>query len=197
MPYQVRSHCRARSAVLSVANSLADCLEVLRTLDVPIERALLIGGGSHTVLADSNDRLLPGDTAGGSYPQFFTNASGQTLALVNTASEYSYVGRLTVTPVEGEAVQIRDIALQADWIDTQVQVHTLALDWVDQFPLSMTARAHLSEVGVGLDVGVDRRADVVERAADRRDQVVGHEAWLLMGGPLGPQKKVLTAPTMR
>lgn len=61
------------------------------------------------------------------------------------------VGRLTVTPVEGEAVQIRDIALQADWIDTQVQVHTLALDWVDQFPLSMTARAHLSEVGVGLD----------------------------------------------
>ena len=38
----------ARSAVLSVANSLADCLEVLRTLDVPIERALLIGGGSRS-----------------------------------------------------------------------------------------------------------------------------------------------------
>ncbi|GBU17798.1 MULTISPECIES: ExeM/NucH family extracellular endonuclease [Methylobacterium] len=64
---------------------------LLRNVDV------LIGGGSHTVLADSNDRLLPGDTAGGSYPQFFTNASGQTLALVNTGSEYSYVGRLNVT----------------------------------------------------------------------------------------------------
>lgn len=38
----------ARSSVLSVANSLADCLEVLRTLDVPIERALLIGGGSRS-----------------------------------------------------------------------------------------------------------------------------------------------------
>lgn len=38
----------ARSAVMSVANSLADCLEVLRTLDVPIERALLIGGGSRS-----------------------------------------------------------------------------------------------------------------------------------------------------
>ncbi|POR43376.1 hypothetical protein CRT23_07660 [Methylobacterium sp. V23] len=64
---------------------------LLRNVDV------LIGGGSHTLLADSGDRLLPGDTAGGGYPQFFTNASGQTLALVNTASEYSYVGRLTVT----------------------------------------------------------------------------------------------------
>lgn len=64
---------------------------LLRNVDV------LIGGGSHTLLSDSNDRLLPGDTSGGAYPQFFTNASGQTLALVNTASEYSYVGRLNVT----------------------------------------------------------------------------------------------------
>ncbi|MER2269174.1 ExeM/NucH family extracellular endonuclease [Methylobacterium oxalidis] len=64
---------------------------LLRNVDV------LIGGGSHTLLADGDDRLLPGDTSGGGYPQFYTNASGQTLALVNTASEYSYVGRLTVT----------------------------------------------------------------------------------------------------
>ena len=64
---------------------------LLRNVDV------LIGGGSHTLLADGNDRLLPGDKAAGAYPQFFTNASGQTLALVNTASEYSYVGRLNVT----------------------------------------------------------------------------------------------------
>lgn len=64
---------------------------LLRNVDV------LIGGGSHTLLADGNDRLLPGDKVGGAYPQFFTNASGQTLALVNTASEYSYVGRLNVT----------------------------------------------------------------------------------------------------
>ena len=64
---------------------------LLRNVDI------LIGGGSHTLLSDSNDRLLPGDVPGGAYPQFFTNASGQTLALVNTASEYSYVGRLTAT----------------------------------------------------------------------------------------------------
>ena len=64
---------------------------LLRNVDV------LIGGGSHTLLSDSNDRLLPGDVSGGAYPQFFTNATGQTLALINTASEYSYVGKLTVT----------------------------------------------------------------------------------------------------
>ncbi|GJD86923.1 hypothetical protein BHAOGJBA_0421 [Methylobacterium hispanicum] len=64
---------------------------LLRNVDI------LIGGGSHTLLSDGNDRLLPGDVSGGAYPQFFTNASGQTLALVNTASEYAYVGRLTAT----------------------------------------------------------------------------------------------------
>ncbi|WP_298965622.1 5'-nucleotidase C-terminal domain-containing protein [uncultured Methylobacterium sp.] len=64
---------------------------LLRNVDV------LIGGGSHTLLSDSDDRLLPGDTSGGAYPQVFTNASGQPLLLVNTASEYSYVGRLNLT----------------------------------------------------------------------------------------------------
>jgi len=36
----------ARSAVLAIANSLADCLDILRGLDVPIERVLLTGGGA-------------------------------------------------------------------------------------------------------------------------------------------------------
>ena len=36
----------ARAAVLSVANSLADCLDVLRGVGVAVERVLLIGGGA-------------------------------------------------------------------------------------------------------------------------------------------------------
>ncbi|RLZ02759.1 xylulokinase [Kocuria tytonicola] len=36
----------ARAAVLSVANSLADCLDVLRGVDVAVHRVLLIGGGA-------------------------------------------------------------------------------------------------------------------------------------------------------
>ncbi|MDO4255401.1 MAG: xylulokinase [Kocuria sp.] len=38
----------ARSAIMGVANSLADCLDVLRTLNVPVNRALLIGGGARS-----------------------------------------------------------------------------------------------------------------------------------------------------
>ena len=38
----------ARAAVLSVANSLADCLDVLRGVDVEVRRVLLIGGGARS-----------------------------------------------------------------------------------------------------------------------------------------------------
>ncbi|MDO4919371.1 xylulokinase [Kocuria sp.] len=38
----------ARAAVLSVANSLADCLDVLRAAGVDVERVLLIGGGARS-----------------------------------------------------------------------------------------------------------------------------------------------------
>lgn len=38
----------ARAAVLSVANSLADCLDVLRGIGAPVQRALLIGGGARS-----------------------------------------------------------------------------------------------------------------------------------------------------
>lgn len=55
---------------------------------------VLIAGGSNTRLTDGTDRLAPGDASEGSYPEVFTNASGQPLLLVNTDGEYSYVGRL-------------------------------------------------------------------------------------------------------
>ena len=99
---------------------------LLRNVDV------LIGGGSHTLLSDSNDRLLPGDVSGGTYPQLFTNASGQPIALVNTASEYSYVGRLTATfddagnlipssinPATSGAVAVDDTTVRELWGSTQ------------------------------------------------------------------------------
>lgn len=38
----------ARAAVLAVANSLADCLDILRNLGAPVERVLLIGGGARS-----------------------------------------------------------------------------------------------------------------------------------------------------
>lgn len=50
----------ARAAVLSVANSLADCLEVLRGAGAPVERVLAIGGGAQS---DALRAVLP-DTLG-------------------------------------------------------------------------------------------------------------------------------------
>ena len=57
---------------------------------------IIIAGGSHTLLADGQDTLNPGDTAAGSYPIVTQNADGNTTLIVNTSGEYSYVGRLVV-----------------------------------------------------------------------------------------------------
>ncbi|NGM21574.1 bifunctional metallophosphatase/5'-nucleotidase [Roseomonas stagni] len=57
---------------------------------------VIIGGGSHVILADGDDTLAPGDTAGGTYPEFYTDAAGGTVALVNTGANYDYVGRLVI-----------------------------------------------------------------------------------------------------
>jgi 2',3'-cyclic-nucleotide 2'-phosphodiesterase (5'-nucleotidase family) len=60
----------------------------LRNVDI------IVAGGSHTLLADESDRLRVGDTAAGVYPIIRTSASGEPIAVVNTAANYRYVGRL-------------------------------------------------------------------------------------------------------
>jgi 5'-nucleotidase / UDP-sugar diphosphatase len=57
---------------------------------------VIIAGGSHTVLPDSTDRLRPGDTAPSniSYPIIETNSRGDQVLVLNTAANYTYVGRL-------------------------------------------------------------------------------------------------------
>jgi predicted extracellular nuclease/2',3'-cyclic-nucleotide 2'-phosphodiesterase (5'-nucleotidase family) len=54
---------------------------------------IVIAGGSHTLLADANDRLRTGDTAAGIYPLIERSPTGDVL-VVNTAANYQYVGRL-------------------------------------------------------------------------------------------------------
>ncbi|WP_374442588.1 choice-of-anchor I family protein [Stella sp.] len=60
---------------------------------------IIIAGGSHTLLADAEDvanGLQPGDTPAGTYPIVTQNADGDPLLIVNTDSNYEYVGRLVV-----------------------------------------------------------------------------------------------------
>ena len=55
---------------------------------------IVVAGGSDTLLATDNDRLRANDTRAGTYPLLRASATGQPVAVVNTAREYRYVGRL-------------------------------------------------------------------------------------------------------
>lgn len=57
---------------------------------------VIIAGGSHTLMADATDRMRTGDVAAETYPFLTTGLDGKPLAIVNTTSEYKYVGRLVV-----------------------------------------------------------------------------------------------------
>ena len=57
---------------------------------------VVIAGGSHALFANEASLLRPGDAPSEGYPVFRTGADGSTVAVVNTSSEYSYVGRLIV-----------------------------------------------------------------------------------------------------
>ncbi|MEI7982121.1 MAG: hypothetical protein WCI71_10745, partial [Bacteroidota bacterium] len=66
---------------------------------------IIIAGGSHTLMADSTDRLRVGDVAAETYPYLTAGSDGKPVAIVNTDANYRYVGRLVVefTP-DGEIV---------------------------------------------------------------------------------------------
>ncbi|GAA3935509.1 5'-nucleotidase C-terminal domain-containing protein [Litoribacillus peritrichatus] len=65
-----------------------DLAELLTDVDI------IVAGGSNTLLADANDRLLVGDTAADNYPLSFDDADGNPTLVVNTDGDYKYLGRL-------------------------------------------------------------------------------------------------------
>ncbi|MCI0756364.1 choice-of-anchor I family protein [Teichococcus vastitatis] len=89
---------------------------------------VIIAGGSHAVFADAGDALQPGDVAAQDYPVLVTGADGNSVAVVNTGNEYSYVGRLQVTfdeqghivpdsldPASSGAYAVNEEAVSALW----------------------------------------------------------------------------------
>ena len=66
---------------------------------------IIVAGGSHTLMADSTDRLRAGDVAIENYPYLTSGTDGKPVAIINTDGNYKYVGRLVVdfTPA-GEIV---------------------------------------------------------------------------------------------
>jgi 2',3'-cyclic-nucleotide 2'-phosphodiesterase (5'-nucleotidase family) len=55
---------------------------------------IMISGGGGELLANPGDRIVPGDSVFGGYPQIAANADGVLVPIVTTPGDYAYVGRL-------------------------------------------------------------------------------------------------------
>ncbi|RFF26970.1 MULTISPECIES: bifunctional UDP-sugar hydrolase/5'-nucleotidase [unclassified Wenzhouxiangella] len=79
-------------------------LHVERALAERLEHVdVVIGGGSNTILADSDSRLHPGDAAVDDYPVVYRSPLEEPVLLVNTDGDYRYLGRLLL-PFDAEGV---------------------------------------------------------------------------------------------
>lgn len=94
---------------------------------------VIVAGGSHSLLADDQDTLRPGDTADGGYPFVTENADGNTTLIVNTSGEYSYVGRLVVDfDADGNVIADSvDPNVSGAYATTDEQVEELYEDVID------------------------------------------------------------------
>lgn len=57
---------------------------------------IVIAGGSNSILADNNDRIMSGDSKVDTYPIITNNKDGEPALIINTDGGYKYVGRLLV-----------------------------------------------------------------------------------------------------
>ncbi|MFC0217734.1 5'-nucleotidase C-terminal domain-containing protein [Pseudochelatococcus lubricantis] len=103
---------------------------------------IIVAGGSHTRLADSNDTLRDGDEAQGEYPIVTANKNGDPLLIVNTDNEYSYVGRLVVEfDAEGKIIlDSLDNTINGAYVTTDEKVKEL---WGDADPFAEGSKGYL------------------------------------------------------
>lgn len=115
-------HVVLLSHLQNISEELA-LIPQLRGVDV------VVAGGGEELLANPGVALVPGDTrpsliAGAipnQYPLMRTDADGRPVALVSTAGQYKYVGRLTLsfdasgvlTSASGNPVRVADVSVDA------------------------------------------------------------------------------------
>ncbi|WOO39549.1 choice-of-anchor I domain-containing protein [Rubellicoccus peritrichatus] len=103
---------------------------------------IIIAGGSDTLQANEENTLRDGDTAEEAYPFVTTNADGDSVVIVSTDGEYSYVGRLVVAfDLEGKLITD---SLDNDLIGPYATVDSVveAL-WGEEDPFAEGTRAEL------------------------------------------------------
>ncbi|WP_052389150.1 bifunctional metallophosphatase/5'-nucleotidase [Belnapia moabensis] len=139
------SHLQQYQFELDLATKLSD-------VDV------IVAGGSHALFADDGTPLRSGDAPAEGYPVIQTGADGNPVAVVNTSSEYSYVGRLVVgfdesgviLPVETDTAESRPYATTDE---------TVAELWGNEDPYAEGSRGAI----------VRGLTDAVEQVIDTKD----------------------------
>ena len=107
---------------------------------------LIIAGGSNTGLYDANDRVRPGDTNGGVYPQPYTSPSNEPVLVVNVDADYKYLGRIVLPfDTEGRVITDRlDTALNGAWATDTEGLARAGLTVADALPgvVAITDKIH-------------------------------------------------------
>ncbi len=136
------SHLQQYQLELDLATKLSD-------VDV------IVAGGSHALFADDGTPLRTGDVPAEGYPVIQAGADGNPVAVVNTPSEYSYVGRLVVgfdengvvIPAETDTAESRPYAATDE---------TVAELWGNENPFAEGSRGAIVQ---GLTDAVDQVID--------------------------------------
>ncbi|WP_386722766.1 bifunctional metallophosphatase/5'-nucleotidase [Litoribrevibacter euphylliae] len=160
-----------------VAQGINKVILLAHMQDIAVERELatllsnvdiIVAGGSNTLLADDNDRLLVGDTAADTYPLQFSDADGNPTLVVNTDGDYKYLGRLVAEFNE-------DGILQTDSLDNTVN-GAYAADQTTVDNLNGHVNADVATIKTGVElVLAERDGNILGNASvyidGRRSQV--------------------------
>lgn len=113
---------------------------------------IVIAGGSHTLLGNpdtTGTRLRPGDAPAGGYPDAYIGADGNPVWVVNTAANYTYLGRLVVDfDQNGVIARSFDTSVSGALAATDSTVDAV---WNGQDPYSLGTRgAQVREITEGI-----------------------------------------------
>lgn len=160
---------------------------------------IIVGGGSNSVLADSNDIIREGDAVAGPYPERYTGADGAPVLLVNTDADYKYLGRLVVSfDEEGRILpDTLDEGINGAWAATPTVMEQLRADPIaDVVEVADVIRSILGEldgVAFGLtEVFLDGRRSFV-RSRETNLGNLSADANLWYGQQLAPDQLPLVS----
>lgn len=137
---------------------------------------IVVAGGGSDLLANSDDVLVPGDVAVGSYPRNITDADGKTVPVVTTEGAYNYVGRLiagfdnkgNVVTVDDKSGPVRVAGgTNADAVPADPEIQAQVVD-----PVQASVNALAANIIATSDVPLDGRRTQVRTVETNEGNLV-------------------------